>query len=70
MVGNVGNQENALRLGQGAEDVDVLRIVSVRRIGESRKNGIDGDSEDVLPGLSVEAFMRHGSILLLLVGPR
>ena len=54
MVGNVGNQENALRFGQRIEDVDMLDIVGIRRVGQGRKDGVDYDGEYVLQPRLIE----------------
>ena len=45
---DVEQQDNALNLGQGAQDILVLVVVGVRGVKEGGYDGGDGQVEDVL----------------------
>lgn len=45
---DVEQQDNALNLGQRAQDVLVLIVVRIRGVEEGRDDGGDGEVEDVL----------------------
>jgi hypothetical protein len=55
VVGHICDQEDTLRLGQRAENVDMLGVISVRRISERWKDIIDDDGENILYGVLVES---------------
>jgi hypothetical protein len=62
---DVEQQDNALNLGQGAQDVFVLVVVRIRGIKEGGYDGGDGEIEDVLkwsgqPRQFGVAVMREG----------
>lgn len=59
MIRNIRDQKNTLRLGQRVEDIHVLRIVGIGRVGKGRENGVDDDGEDILRQLSVKYGRGH-----------